>query len=141
MQINKTQIKQIQTICATRFNDRDERLYFMSNFFDQQLSSTKDLTEIQADELIYYLRTGILPTNRSWGFFNLKDGQHRALISRCHTLGWVDAEKRHIVDINRLGGWLKSKRSPVQKPLKKMTATEVSKVIAALDSMIKKQYK
>lgn len=141
MTIQPKQIQQLQTICSSKFHDRDERLDFMSSFFGQEINSTKDLTRIQADDLIYFMNTGNAPNNFSWGKFNKDNTQHKGVLSLCHQLGWVQEQNPAWVDINRLGSWLKSKRSPVQKPLMEMDTKEVSKIIFALEQMIKKRYK
>ncbi|MFJ1366646.1 hypothetical protein ACILDU_09420 [Capnocytophaga canimorsus] len=50
-------------------------------------------------------------------------------------------DKPHLVDLNRLGVWLISKRSPVKKALQDMSHKEVSKIIFAIENMIKGKYK
>ena len=46
-----------------------------------------------------------------------------------------------VPDINRLSEFLKSDKSPVNKPLKKMEPLEVSKIIEALKGIVKSKYK
>lgn len=82
-----------------------------------------------------------MPDSSSWARFDKYNSQHKTILSHCHTLGWKSEENPAFVDLNRLGGWLKSNRSPVQKPLLEMNRKELSKIIAALESMIKKQFK
>lgn len=81
--------------------------------------------------------------NKNWGLFDKNNQKHRTVLSRLRTLQWVvpSAKFGEIPDIKRLSDFLKSDRSPVNKPLNDMDEKEVSKIIACLDSMITKYYK
>ncbi|MDO4783120.1 MAG: hypothetical protein Q4A09_07890 [Capnocytophaga felis] len=138
--ITTDQIKIIQTILNKRFTDRQERLDFLSDFFGTEIKSTKDLSEKQAFQLIRYLKEGKTIDNAFFARFDTQNPQHRALLARCHELGWVQEENPNFVDLNRLGGWLISKRSPVKKALQDMSHKELSKVIFAIENMIKSKY-
>ncbi|WP_392419386.1 hypothetical protein ACF3OE_06425 [Capnocytophaga canis] len=143
--ITTDQIRIIQTLLNKRFSEREERLEFLSDFFGMQIKSTKDLSEKQAFILIRHLKSPS-PSGRDlgWGFyarFDTQNPQHRALLARCHELGWVQDDNPNFVDLNRLGAWLISKRSPVKKALQDMSHKEVSKVIYAIENMIKSKYK
>lgn len=138
--ITKQQIQIIQTLLNKRFSERQERLDFLSDFFGMEIKSTKDLTEKQAFQLIRYLKEGKTIDNAFFARFEAQNPQHRALLARCHELGWVTGHRKY-VDLNRLGGWLISKRSPVKKALLEMSHKEVSKVIFAIENMIKSKYK
>ena len=135
MQITAQQTRQLQTICSKRFPDREERLEFLSQFCGEEITTAKDLTERQAHEVIRYLNTGKEPDNSFYALFDKENGQHKAVLSRAHLLGWVQADKPHLVDLKTLGTWLISNKCPVQKPLMKMTKQEVSKVIYALEQI------
>lgn len=142
--ITNKQLKIIQTLLNKRFTDRQERLDFLSEFFAIEIKSTKDLSEKQAFILIRHLKSPS-PSGRDlgWGFFarfDTQNPQHRTLLARCHELGWVQDENPNFVDLNRLGSWLISKRSPVKKALMEMSHKEVSKVIFAIENMIKSKY-
>ena len=63
------------------------------------------------------------------------------LPTKAHAEGWVQEEKPQYVDLHRLGGWLKSDRSPVKMQLKEMNRAQLSKIIFALQQIIKSQYK
>lgn len=140
MEIQTQQIKQLQTICSGKFSDREERLNTLSDLVGFEIQSVKDLNSVQADDLIHFFNTGKEPDNSSWGRFDNHNSKHKAVLSRCHTLGWID-EETGFVDLHRLGGWLKSNRSPVPKPLREMESFEISKIIKALDNMIGDKYK
>lgn len=139
--ITTNQVIQLQSICNGKFHNREERLEALSEISGIELKSVKDLNTIQADDLIYFFNTGKTPDNSSWAIFDNNNTKHRRILAICHTLGWVQEDKPQFVDLHRLGGWLKSNRSPVQKPLKQMTSPELSKIITALDNITSKQYK
>lgn len=139
MNASKEQIKRLQSSCSGKFRDREERLDAVSEILGFEITSFNNLTSVQADDLIRFFNTGKLPDNSSWGMFYKNNSKHNRILSACHTLGWV--EESGYVDLNRLGGWLKSNRSPVQKPLKEMESHELSKIIKALDGIIKSKYK
>lgn len=140
MNATTLQIKKLQSACSGKFDDREERLEAVSELLGFQLTSFKELSSLQADELLQFFNTGRMPDSSNWAKFDKHNSQHRTILSRAYTLGWVNRETGY-ADLNRLGGWLKSNRSPVQKPLKEMSRIELSKVIAALENMIKKRYR
>ena len=139
-QITQKQISQLQTICSGKFRDREERLEALSEMVGYHLESAKDLSELQAQELIYFFNTGRPLDHSVWGYFDKKNAQHRTVLAICHTLGWVQEENPHLVDLHRLGGFLKSNRSPVKAPLKEMTAAQCSKLIFALQKIVESKY-
>lgn len=139
--ITTDQIRIIQTLLNKRFTDRQERLEFLSDFFGMEIKSIKDLSEKQAFQLIRYLKEGKTIDNAFFARFDTQNPQHRALLARCHELGWAQEDNPNFVDLNRLGAWLISKRSPVKKALQEMSHKEVSKVIFAIENMIKSKYK
>lgn len=141
--ITKQQLKIIQTLLNKRFTDRQERLEFISDFFGMEIKSTKDLTEKQAFQLIRFLKEGKTIDNAFFARFDPNNSQHLTVLARCHELGWVTLAVggKIVADLNRLGSWLISKRSPVKKALMDMSHKEVSKVIFAIESMIKSKYK
>ncbi|WP_419486994.1 hypothetical protein [Chryseobacterium bernardetii] len=141
MTITKQQISQLQTICSGKFRDREERLEAISEMMGCEINSIKDLNQLQASELIHFFNTGKTLDHSPWGFFDKRNNQHRNVLSICHSLGWVSEENPQFVDLHRLGGWLKSDRSPVKKPLKEMSSAEVSKIIFALQNIVKTTYK
>ena len=101
---------------------------------DPSKMAAGDLTLVEANTLIKSLTT-------NWAFFDKNNSQHAHVLSLCHQLGWVQDANPKFVDLSRLNNWLKSFRSPVQKPLQSMEPKEVSKVIFALENMLGKKYK
>lgn len=139
--IQSKQIRQIQTICSKRFSDRNERLDFMSEFFNKKITSTVQLSYAEADDLIFFLNTGKSPDSSFWALFDRNNKQHTTVLSLAHQLRWVLADKTWLVDLNRLGNWIKSERCPVNKPLKQMNKEELSKVIFAMENISRKKFK
>ena len=134
--ISKRQLKILQYLLGKRFNDREERIAFLSDFAQRELSSSKELTEEEAFELLDWLKYNYSKEAQ----FDSHNAQHLSLLAKCHELGWVREDNPKIPDLGRLGRFLLSKRCPIQKPLKDMTTKEVSKVIGALEKIIKKRY-
>ncbi|KMQ70335.1 MULTISPECIES: hypothetical protein [Chryseobacterium] len=139
--ITKPQIQQLQTICSGKFRNREERLEAISEMMGVEVNSITELNRLQADELIYFFNTGKTLDHSSWALFDKYNTQHKTVLSLCHQLGWVQEANPHFVDLQRLGGWLKSDRSPVKLPLKEMNRTELSKIIFALQNILKSNYK
>lgn len=88
--------------------------------------------------------TGRRPVGKdNWGLFDKENAQHKSVLSQLRQLQWTTKSERwgEVADINRLSEFLKSERSPVNKPLKEMDKQDVSKIIECLKSMITKKYK
>ena len=134
--ISTRQLKILQILLGKRFKDRDERLAFLSDFVFRELSSSKELTEDEAFEILDWLKYNYAKEAQ----FDSHNTQHLSLLAKCHELGWVQPNNPRIPNLQQLGKWLLSKRCPVQKPLMEMTTKEVSKVIGALEKIIEKRY-
>ena len=134
--ISTRQIKILQNLLGKRFNDREERIAFLSDFAQRELSSSKELTEDEAFELLDWLKYNYAKE----AYFDSHNAQHLSLLAKCHELSWVREDNPRIPDLQRLGKFMLSKRCPVQKPLMEMTTKEASKVISALERIIEKRY-
>lgn len=79
----------------------------------------------------------------NWGLFDNKNLQHKAILSQLRTLQWVVPNEKwgEVPDLNRLSDFLKSDKSPINKPLKRMDEKELSKMISCFESMVIKKYK
>lgn len=79
----------------------------------------------------------------NWGLFDNNNPQHKNILSLMRQLQWTVPHARHgeVADLSRLSEFLKSNKSPINKPLKDMEAKEVSKIIECFKSMITKAYK
>lgn len=141
MKIHPKQIKQIFSLLPAHLkNDREERADFLYQFTNQRISSTKELTYKEADELIHFLKGDL----SYYAKFDSKNPQHSLILSLCYQLGWTSFNKRanrSLADLKILGGWLASNKSPVRKPLSEMTIKECSKIIAALEGILHSLYK
>ena len=144
MEIQANQIKQIQTIMSSRFTDRDERLDFISALFEKEVNSTKELSSIEADDLIYYLNTGKKAT-ANWAFFDKTKfiSERKLLWSYLYQAQWVVKNEKYteVPDLERLSNFLKSAKSPVNKPLKKWAKADWSKILHAFRNIAKGTYK
>ncbi len=78
----------------------------------------------------------------NWGLFDKNNQQHKTVLSLLRQIHWTVPHDRHgeVADLGRLSDFLKSDKSPVKKPLIKMEPKEVSKIIAALESMQNKKF-
>lgn len=146
MEITKTQIQQVQTIFSKRAIklDRDDRVQYIGATIGREVSSTKDLTAVEADELIYFLNTGKKQV-ANWAFFDKSKfiTQRKYLFSLMHQAQWVVKGERHneVPDLVRLSNFIKSPKSPVQKPLKQWTSDEWSKMIFVFERIVKGTFK
>ena len=80
-------------------------------------------------------------TSDNWGAFDNDNKQHRTIMALCRNRQWVKPDDKHpsgeVADMDgAFSNFLKSARSPVQKPLKQMTTKEVSKIIVAMGGIV-----
>lgn len=139
MIILKSQIQRIHALLPVVIkNDKEQKAQLVQQYTgDWSKTSTKDLTIEQANQII--VRFGGQPIQyENWALFDAKNGAHRNILSLCMQLRWqvYNADKKaYYADLYRLSEWLKSKKSPVKKPLKQMVKLELSKIIYALEKM------
>lgn len=110
--------------------------------------STNDLSFDQANAILVKLgKKPLRPAKEDspyyWGMFDRLNHQHSKVLSLLHQLQWAKPDPKYgrVPDIERLGQWLQSKRSPVNKPLKKMDQKELNKIFTALKGIIRATYK
>jgi hypothetical protein len=79
----------------------------------------------------------------NWGLFDKNNQQHKTLLSLLRQAQWTMPNERwgEVADLPRLSEFLKSDKSPIKKPLKKMEPWEVSKIIEAFKGIVKSTYK
>ncbi|CDF80602.1 hypothetical protein, putative phage protein [Formosa agariphila KMM 3901] len=137
----KADAKQKQIIAILTKGDKDFKAELVEHQTkDASKRSTNDLSFYQANQIISQLG-GTAVQNR-WCLFNVNSRAHLNILSLCMQLGWQwynDTQGRYYANMNTFGGWLQTK-APVKKPLLDMQPQEVSKTIAALESMISKSY-
>jgi hypothetical protein len=96
------------------------------------------------DDYLKPTATATPKTNtENWGLFDNNNQQHKTILSLLRQAQWTVPNGRwgEVADINRLSEFLKSDKSPVKKPLKKMESKEVSIIIVALEGIVKSKYK
>lgn len=89
------------------------------------------------------INAGKKQTNGNWGLFDKNNQQHKTILSLLRQGQWVVKNDKwgEVPDINRFSEYLKSDKSPVNKPLKAMEPQEVSKIIEAFKGIVKSKYK
>jgi hypothetical protein len=139
--IQPRQIKQIFGLLPAELRlDKDLRADFIAGFTDGRASSTKELTSSEADSLIASLRGNY----SHFAFFDKNNKQHLAVLNICYDLGWTSYNRllgRSTADLNKLGTFIASARCPVRKKLLSMTRQECSKLITALEGILKSNYR
>lgn len=139
MQATKEQKKLIHINAPTR-DTKEEFVQWATN--SNEKISTNDLSFDQANRILEKL--GIKPFKAdSWSAFDKKNPKHTLVLSLLRQAGWTTPHPKYgeVADLNRLDLFLKSDKSPVKMPLKKMTDIEVEKVIKALKGIVKSRWK
>ena len=145
MKIANQQIQIIHSLLPIEIkSDPEAKAALISQFTGSiHKISTKDLTFYQANELIKSLNgkplynTTAAPAHYSSFFhFDVKNKQHRTILSLAHQYGWETTQNgKHIADMTRVASWLMTK-APVKKSLGKQSPQELSKTITALENMV-----
>ena len=134
--ITSWQVKRIMQNCAYQVDTKNEWVQWATA--DVNRTSLKSLTQAQARKIILAQQGGTLINEDNWGLFDTNNQQHRVIMSLLRTANIVVKNEKW-GEIADMLGWfdrfLKSKKSPVQKPLKAMTKGEVSKIIVALEGV------
>lgn len=145
MNITNQQIKIIHMLLPNVYKkDKEQKKELVHQFTgDYNKTSTKDLTFNQANDMI--IRFGGKAVGYDhWGLFDAKEPSHLKVLSLLQEIGWTiwNADKqRNVADIYRLSEFLKSKKSPINLPLKKMTPLQISrKLIPALEGISNSTY-
>nr|WP_294922145.1 hypothetical protein [uncultured Flavobacterium sp.] len=103
---------------------------------DVKKISTNDLTFDQANMILKQLGQKEHVKNL-WSTFDKNNAQHMSILAIMRTAQWTKKiDGKEVADLDVLDHFLKTK-SPVKKPLKKMTYEETSKVIHALNKSVK----
>lgn len=115
---------------------------------DTSRTSLKSITHDQAIKIMHQQtgstdRSRPVPTEDNWALFDNTNTQHRTILAQMRTAQWVVPHEKHgeVPDLERLSEFLKSDKSPVNKPLKQMEPWELSKIIEALKGIVKSKYK
>lgn len=141
--ITPFQIKRIMSNCHYQVDTKNEWVQWVTA--DKNRTSLKSITQEQAVKIIR-AQEGSEATNPiedNWGKFDFKNASHKVILSLMRQANWtvIHPQKGEVADLDRLSSFLKSDKSPVQKPLLKMEPSEVQKVIVALNKIVKHIYK
>lgn len=142
--ITKWQINRIMSNC--QYNEEIKTEWVQWATGDVNRTSLKSINQAEAKKIILAQTGGEIitqPQGEYFGKFDYKKPSHRKILATMRTLQWtrVDPQKGEIPDMDILDKFLKSNRSPVSKPLMKMSDTEVQKIIIALSNIVKSKYK
>jgi hypothetical protein len=134
------QKKRIMQDCAYQVDTKNEYVQWVTG--DVNRTSLTSITQAQAIRIMQR-QTGTEPKEDSWGLFDKDNRQHLTLLAYMRTAQWTKPNEKHgeVADIERLSDWLKSDKSPINKPLKQMETWEVSKIIEAFKGIVKSKYK
>lgn len=137
--ITAFQIKRIRQNSNYNEDIKEEWVQWVTG--DVNRTSLKTLTQKEAVKIIT-AQTGSKPLSEqteNWGLFDTNNSQHRRIQANLRAANIV-VENGKWGEVADMQGWfdrfLKSDKSPVKKPLKQMTAIEVSKIIRALDGVV-----
>lgn len=138
--ITAFQIKEIRKNSNYQEEIKEEWVQWVTG--DVARTSLKSLTQAQAVRILK-AQTGTEPQADNWGLFDKDNKQHLTLLAYMRTVQWTTSNGKHgeVADIDRLSDWLKSDKSPVRKPLKKMQPWEVSKIIEAFKGIVNSKFK
>lgn len=141
--ITKFQINRIMHNCNYNEDIKSEWVQWATG--DVNRTSLRSITHDQAIKILFQ-QTGATPLNESpdnWGLFDKENRQHLTILAEMRTAQWVIPSKKwgEVPDLERLSDFLKSDKSPINKPLKKMEPWEVSKIIEAFKGIVKSIYK
>lgn len=148
MTATKQQKFAIRKNCGFNEGIKEELVQWATGTNDK--TSLNDLSYAQAEKILnaqghshgLQIRDSVSTTTENWGLFDKMNTKHLYILSLLRQLGiTIEIKGRDVADINKLSEWLKSDKSPVQKPLKRMTSLEESKIIHALEQMMKKKWK
>jgi len=136
--ITKFQINRIMNNCGYNEETKEEWVQWVT--CDVNRKSLKSLTQEQAVKIIRQQTGNAKPEiSENWGYFDNNNSQHKRIQANLITANIVVKNGRW-GEVADMLGWfnrfLKSDKSPVKKPLKKMTPEEVSKTIVALDGVV-----
>lgn len=143
--ITKFQINRIMQNCQYNVEIKNEWVQWATG--DVNRTSLRSITHDQAIKIMHQ-QTGstdksrLVPTE-NWGLFDKENKQHLTILAQMRNAQWVKPNDKYgeVPDLERLSDFLKSDKSPINKPLKKMEPWEVSKVIEAFKGIVKSIYK
>lgn len=143
--ITKFQINRIMQNCNYDVEIKNEWVQWATG--DTSRTSLRSITHDQAIKIMMQ-QTGSTASSQAvrtenWARFDRTKPRHKLVLSLCRQAQWVITNDKYgeVADLERLSNFLKSEKSPVQKPLMEMTSIEVEKIIQALSGIVKSIYK
>jgi len=142
--ITAFQIKRIRQNCNFDEDIKEEWVQWVTG--DVNCTSLKSLTQAQAVKILRQQTGEPQPKEQAvnYGAFDLKNQKHKVILSLVHQNQWTKQHPRHgeVADMDgAFASWLQSDKSPIKKPLMKMTPEETEKIIKALGGMVGSKYK
>ena len=135
--ITPFQKNRIMQNCNYNLDIKNEWVQWVTG--DNNKTSLRNITQAQAVRIIKQ-QTGSDSSGavENWGAFDKENAQHRYILSILRTANIVVKSEKW-GEVPDTAGWLnrflQSPKSPIKKPLKKMSPTEVSKIITALENV------
>ncbi len=135
--ITPFQKNRIMQNCNYNLDIKNEWVQWVTG--DNNKTSLRNITQAQAVRIIKQ-QTGSDSSGavENWGAFDKNNSQHRYILSILRTANIV-VKSQKWGEVPDTAGWLnrflQSPKSPIKKPLKKMSPTEVSKIITALENV------
>ena len=135
--ITPFQKNRIMQNCNYNLDIKNEWVQWVTG--DNNKTSLRNITQAQAVRIIKQ-QTGSDSSGavENWGAFDKENAQHRYILSILRTANIVVKSEKW-GEVPDTAGWLnrflQSPKSPIKKPLKKMSPTEVSKIITALEGV------
>ena len=135
--ITPFQKNRIMQNCNYNLDIKNEWVQWVTG--DNNKTSLRNITQAQAVRIIKQ-QTGSDSSGavENWGAFDKNNSQHRYILSILRTANIV-VKSQKWGEVPDTAGWLnrflQSPKSPIKKPLKKMSPTEVSKIITALEGV------
>ncbi|HLT54398.1 MAG TPA: hypothetical protein VKZ97_10915 [Flavobacteriaceae bacterium] len=116
--------------------DKETEAMHVLNVTEGKHKTAKELSVTEANALIKKLTT-------NWAVFDVKNQKHKYILSLLIQIGWSKPHEKYgeIADMQRLSNFLKSKKSPISKPLQDMYPEELSKLIFVLEKIVETKYK
>jgi hypothetical protein len=141
--ITTFQINRIMRNCSYQTDTKDEYVQWVTK--DVNRTSLRSITQNEAIKIISRQEglTPAEPIQDNWGFFDKNNKQHLTVLAQMRTAQWTVPNEKYgeVPDLERLSEFLKSDKSPINRPLKDMLPSEVSKIIQALKGIVKSKYK
>ncbi|EMY3483774.1 hypothetical protein FPG87_12510 [Flavobacterium psychrophilum] len=135
------QVNRIMKNCQYQVDIKNEWVQWVTA--DVNRTSLKSITQAEAKKVIMAQEgsTFVNQPVENWGKFSKSHplySTHQYIFSLCITKEWSIPNDKHgvVIDTYKLSDFLKSKFSPVKKPLMDMTHDELEKLIVALGGVV-----